>query len=384
MVGGSRDTPALKVRRMGPLNAGVNLLWCRPGHVGGAEEYLVRQLAGLAIADPAIRVTLAVPPGLVTAHPSMARETTIVTGHPRSRTLAGRLVEEVRWLPSVMDGMDLVHHGNATVPFRSPGPIVLTVHDLQHRFYPRYFSATRLAYLHRMVPRSVRRAAVVCVPSEFVRSTIIAAYDVDPALVHVVPHGVPLPPRAIPEEADLRRRYALGSGPMLLYPAATFPHKRHDFLIALLRGPLRRTDLSLVLIGGSGRAEGEVVKAITRSGVSERIHRLGRVPDDHRDGLMAMADAVVFPSEYEGFGAPVIEAMAIGTPVVCSDAAALPEVAGDAAAIAALDLEAWEDAIHQVRARRSEFVQKGRQRAALFTVERAGEALASAYRVAAA
>lgn len=383
MVGGSRYSQALMVQQMGPLNAGVNLLWCRPGQVGGAEEYLVRQLAGLTMADPAIRVTVVAPPGFVDAHPSLASQVIIVTGHPRSRSLAGRLLEEVRWLPSVMDGMDLVHHGNATAPFRSPGPIVLTVHDLQHRFYPRYFSATRLAYLHRTVPRSVRQAAVVCVPSEFVRSTITAAYDVDPALVHVVPHGVP-PPRAIPDESDLRRRYALGSAPVLLYPAATFPHKRHDFLIALLRGPLRETDLSLVLIGGRGRAESLVMQEIGRSGMSERIHRLGRVPDGDRDGLMAIAEAVVFPSEYEGFGAPVIEAMAIGTPVVCSDAAALPEVAGDAAAIAALDLEGWEDAIHRVRAHRNEFVRKGRERASLFTVQRAGEALARAYRVAAA
>ncbi len=99
--------------------------------------------------------------------------------------------------------------------------------------------------------------------------------------------------------------------------------------------------------------------------------------------MVALAEALVFPSEYEGFGAPVLEAMALGTPVICSDRAALPEVAGDAAVVLPPTVEAWADALATVAARRDELIELGRQRAARFTVAASGTALAAAYRLAA-
>jgi alpha-1,3-rhamnosyl/mannosyltransferase len=105
------------------------------------------------------------------------------------------------------------------------------------------------------------------------------------------------------------------------------------------------------------------------------------VPAADRDGLLAAAEALVFPSEYEGFGAPVIEAMGLGTPVICSDRAALPEVAGAAALVRPLQLEAWAGALDEVRARRAELVAAGRERATRFTTAASGAALADAYRL---
>ena len=102
--------------------------------------------------------------------------------------------------------------------------------------------------------------------------------------------------------------------------------------------------------------------------------RPGRVPDGDRDGLIAAADALVYPSEYEGFGAPVLEAMALGTPVVCSDRAALPEVVGDAALVLPLDRDAWAGALDTVAARHDFMVSAGRRRAAHFTTRAAGSA----------
>ena len=110
--------------------------------------------------------------------------------------------------------------------------------------------------------------------------------------------------------------------------------------------------------------------------------RPGRVPAADRDGLIALAEALVFPSEYEGFGAPVLEAMALGTPVVCSDRAALPEVTGDAGIVLPPTVEAWADAMAKVAATRDELVERGRQRAARYTVAASGRALAAAYRLA--
>ena len=112
--------------------------------------------------------------------------------------------------------------------------------------------------------------------------------------------------------------------------------------------------------------------------------RPGRVADADRDGLIALAEALVFPSEYEGFGAPVLEAMALGTPVICSDRAALPEVVGDAAVVRSLTLDAWADALDAVAADRAGLIERGRRRAATFTRAASGRALAGAYRLAGA
>jgi glycosyltransferase involved in cell wall biosynthesis len=104
------------------------------------------------------------------------------------------------------------------------------------------------------------------------------------------------------------------------------------------------------------------------------------VPAADRDGLLRLATAMVFPSEYEGFGAPVIEAMALGTPVICSDRACLPEVAGDAAIVLPLDADAWAPALEHAVARRDELVAAGHARVAHFTTRTSAEALMVAYR----
>jgi alpha-1,3-rhamnosyl/mannosyltransferase len=109
------------------------------------------------------------------------------------------------------------------------------------------------------------------------------------------------------------------------------------------------------------------------------VIRPGRVPEADRDGLIAGAEALVFPSQYEGFGAPVLEAMALGTPVICSDRAALPEVAGDAALVRPLELDAWKGALDEID--RPTMAAAGRARAASFSTAASGAALASAYRL---
>lgn len=360
----------------------MNLLWCRPGQVGGAEEYLTRQLAGLAVAAPDVTTRLFVPPGFVTAHPELADSFDIVQGPVASSTVPGRMVEEMRWLPQRIKGASVIHHGGGTVPLRSPGPIVLTIHDLQYRQYPQYFSAAKRNYLRLAMPGSVRRTSIIAVPSEYVRLTVLEAFDAPPDRVVVVPHGVPRGEPSV-DEAELRNRFGLGARRVLVYPAATYPHKRHRLLIELLAGPLAGEDFVLLLLGGRGRADEAITEAIRTHGVGDRVVRPGRVPDADRDALIAIAEALVFPSEYEGFGAPVLEAMALGTPVICSDRTALPEVAGDAAMVVPLELEAWARAIQRLPAERAGLIEHGHQRASRFSLEASGAALAAAYRAAA-
>lgn len=360
------------------MNPVVNLLWCRPGRVGGSEEYLARQLVGLRGVAPPIAPRLIVPPGYADAHPELAH-LDVETAPRWTGRRAGRLLAEWIWLPGRLGGADVVHHGGGTGPSRSPGPVVLTIHDLQYLTFPRYFSTARLRYLRAAMPPSVRRATVVATPTEFVKATVVDAFGIDPASVVVVPHGVDVGGR-MPSEAVLRQRYGLGDRRVLVFPAITHPHKGHLFLLDVLAAAWTHPDIVLVLLGGEGAAEADVRAAIARLGLADRVVRPGRVPAEDRDGLIALAEALVFPSEYEGFGAPVLEAMALGTPVVCSDAAALPEVAGDAAVVRPLAREAWAGALDDVGAERAGLIERGRLRAALFTATTSGAALARAYR----
>lgn len=367
---------------------GVNLLWCLPGAVGGSEEYLARQLVGLHRAAPDITTRLVVLPGYVAAHPEVverAEQIELAVAPLDARRRSRRVLTETTWLPAHLRGVDVVHHGGGSVPPRSPRPIVLTVHDVQYRTYPRYFSRLKRHYLAAVVPRSIRRAAIVTVPSAYVRTTLVDAFGTDPDTVVVVAHGIEAPAPTEPDAiADARRRFHLGDGPFAVFPAITHPHKNHRFLVDLLAGPWRERDLRLVLLGGAGTAEPAVAAAIAGSGVADRIVRPGRVSDVDRDALVAGADVLLFPSEYEGFGAPVLEAMAAGTPVVAADRAALPEVVADAGLVRPLTAEAWADALDEVDTRRDELVAAGRRRAAWFNVTASGQQLAAAYRRAAA
>jgi alpha-1,3-rhamnosyl/mannosyltransferase len=234
------------------------------------------------------------------------------------------------------------------------------------------------------MPGSLRRADVITTPTEFVRHSLIADLGVDGARIDLVPHG--LPPdfaSGVIDEGALRARYDV-PGPFLLYPAATYPHKNHILLLDALARMGDRPDLRLVLTGGAGLGEESLLRVIHRRGLRDRVIRTGRVPDADRDALLRIADALVFPSRYEGFGAPVLEAMAVGTPVLAAAATALPEVVGSAGLLLdPNDPDAWADAIGRVlddEALRAQLVTAGRARAAELTAERSAQALVRAYR----
>lgn len=360
----------------------VNLLWCVPGQVGGSEEYLVRQLLGIAEmdADRLFDLTVYAPEGFADAHPDVAAAHRVVTAPFDGRSRPRRIWGEHTWLARRVAASDLVHHGGGTVPARGGGRVVLTVHDLQLFTFPEHFSRLKRTYLGWSLPRSCRRARVVAVPSAYVRATVIEHFRIDPARVVVVPHGVEPTLGAAPSPPEvLRARYRLGDGPIIVYPAVTHPHKNHRFLLTLMAERWTRPDLHLVLAGGRGAADDAVATAIEALGLGGRVVRAGRVPAADRDGLVAMAEALVFPSGYEGFGAPVIEAMALGTPVIASDRAALPEVIGDAGLVLPLELDAWAGALDEVARRRAELVAAGHRRVSAFTSACSGSALLDAY-----
>jgi alpha-1,3-rhamnosyl/mannosyltransferase len=364
-----------------PVRVGVNLLWCVPGEVGGSEQYLVRQLVGLSDLDTCFVPTIYCVPTFIDAHPELAEKCEMVAANISGRDRTRRVFAEHTWLARRTGRCDLVHHGGGTAPSGGGRPIVLTIHDLQYESLPEYISPLKLRYLRTMMPRSVARADVVAVPTEYVKSTVLDRFELEADRVMVVPHGVePSFGDGRRTDADLRADYGLGPGRVLVLPAVTHPHKGHEFLLDVMATHWHDPDLKLVLIGGKGAADDDVNRAITRLGLEDRVVRAGRVSDDDRDGLIGLADALVFPTEYEGFGAPVVEAMALGTPVVCSDQAAVKEVVGDAGLVLELAPEAWADALDTVDRERASMTSIGLERATSFTAAASGAGLAAAYR----
>jgi alpha-1,3-rhamnosyl/mannosyltransferase len=167
--------------------------------------------------------------------------------------------------------------------------------------------------------------------------------------------------------------------------AITWPHKNHPLLVeAFAAVAYADTDVDLVLTGGEASGEGRLRDEIARHRLEGRVRRTGRIPQADLDGLLTGATALTFPSRFEGFGAPVLEAMSRGCPVIAADATALPEVVGDAGILVpADDAAAWSGAMTALLhddARRSSLAAAGRARVAGFGWDASAAALEAAYR----
>ncbi|MDZ7678676.1 MAG: glycosyltransferase family 1 protein [Acidimicrobiales bacterium] len=365
---------------------GINLLWLVPGVVGGSETSTTTTLHAIADDPPddLHHVLFALAP-FVEAHPELAGSYEIETLPLSGRLKGMRVGAEQTWLAERVRrrGVDAMHHMGGTMPL-VPGPAsVLSIHDLQPFDHPENFHPLKRAWLAWAVPRSVARAGLVLTPSDWVRRTVLDRFEVDPALVQTVHHGVPpLPPPA--PASEVRARHGI-DGPFIFYAAITYPHKDHRTLVrAMSRLAADHPDVSLVLSGGVGPAEQQVMTEIAALGLSHRVKRLGRVTFPEVVTLLEEATVVAFPSRYEGFGVPLVEAMSLGRPLVAADATAIPEVVADGGLLvppAAVD--AWADALDRLlgdEALRVELGERGRRRADAFSPERNARATVAAHR----
>ncbi|MGH9069203.1 MAG: glycosyltransferase family 4 protein [Acidimicrobiales bacterium] len=248
----------------------------------------------------------------------------------------------VDWL---LGPMDVVHGTNFVVPPARRAARVVTVHDLTAIRFPEMCQPASLAF-PGLVRRAAARGAWVHTPSAWVASEVVELLGIDPERVRAVHHGVPASDQPAPRQpapgGPAPRQPAPGSPPLL-------PPGTGRYILALgtveprkdLPGLVRafdqlagdHPDLALVVAGADGWGSGALTEAVAASPFGERILRLGYVAAEERDPLLAGAAVFAYPSVYEGFGLPPLEAMACGVPVVATSAGALPEVLGDGATL---------------------------------------------------
>lgn len=348
---------------------------------------------------------------LVDALPSASADTFVVYVGPHSgKTLPRRA--GIRWsrsrLPTgtpevriaweqliapaslARDGIDVVHAPVNVSPHFTSRPTVVTVHDLAFRLYPEQYPELKRRYLDALTRRSVEQADQVIAVSANTRSDLLRFYRVNPARVNVIPNGVDPSLRPVEDAERLARFRARHQLPDQFILALSTLQPRKN-LIVLLRAWARldaATRLPLVVAGAPGWKVGPIFDEVRALGIADQVRFTGYAAGDELTLWYSAATLFVYPSLYEGFGLPVLEAMACGTPVISSNASSLPEVAGDAAMlIDPRDVDGMAGAIDRLARDpmlRVELAKRGLERARQFSWARTARETVDVYRLAAA
>jgi glycosyltransferase involved in cell wall biosynthesis len=294
-------------------------------HLTGNEVYirnLLNEFARLAPADEFI-VYVAKPDAPAQVPASF--ETRSVSENPYKRLGFDLPLNVRRDRPSVL-------HVQYTGPVFCNVPLVVSVHDVSFLEYPQYFTRYRAQQLRLTVKRTVQRAAAVLTPSQFSRRCILRHYDLDENKVVAVPNAVSAQFRPIDRQVaagTIERKFNL-RGPFVLMVGDLQPRKNHLGLLKAFEEVLRahpQLTHDLVFVGKETWYSKELHRAVERSSVRGRVHFTGFVEDTDLVHFYGACDLFAFPSFYEGFGLPILEAMACGRAVVCSNTTAMPEVA---------------------------------------------------------
>ena len=357
----------------------LNVLYLVPGAVGGSEIYARQLIGALGAARPDVEFVVfcgreAAPSLRAAGWPANVSVHELPV---RCAVKPLRILAEQTLLPVAARraGCDLLHSLGTTAPLAAWMPSVVTILALIYEAHPETFPRAARTGLRAIVGPAARRATRVITISEAVKRDVVRILRVPAARVDAVllGRGMPAEPVATPA-AELRDRLGLGDARVVLCVSAALVHKNLPRLLEAFAalGP-GAADTRLVLVGHAGRDLEELRSRAGALGVADRVVFTGWIGAADLEGLYALADCCAYPSLYEGFGMPVLEAMSRGVPLVCADATSLPEVAGDAALLFdPHDTAALTAALSRVlgdRALASSLRERGRARAALFTWE---------------
>ena len=371
------------------VHVGLNahLLTAQAGYrSAGINGYIYHVLQALPDADPSFSYTvfagrLAQPP----AHDRLAvRRSAWDTQPPLRRIFWEQIV-----LPAALaqTRSDLLHALAFVTPVLSLTPSVVTVYDLSFVHYPHLLPAARRLYLRLLARHSCRRAQRVIAISQSTARDLSATFGISPGKIDVALPGVGSQFAPLPESRveDFRRRKALPER-FLLFVGTLEPRKNLPMLLrAYAQLPDRdRAAVHLVLAGGRGWMFDEIFRTVEAHGLGGTVHLPGYVPAEELPLWLNAAEAFVYPSIFEGFGLPVVEALACGTPVLVSDVSSLPEAAGDTGyCLPPDDVPVWGEALARVisdPAWREEAGARGRVHAARFTWANTAAQTVASYR----
>lgn len=369
------------------MRIGLNLLYLLPGIVGGTESYAIGLLEALARVSDSSQYRLFINRETSLCGRFRESEWHLVTCPVPASVRAIRYAWEQFVLPlqTRKYRLELLHSLGYVQPTRLPCKSVVTIHDLNFYNLGHLMSPTKRAALRYFVTLSARSADHIITVSEFSKRQIVKIMGIPPQKVTVtynaVGHRVH---QALPFET-VSQQYGL-RGPYILALSSFSPHKNLASLIkafAILREKCFR-ELRLVVAGHPPRDKRSLELFVRDHRLLDAVVFTGYVQDDVLPTLYAHAEAFVFPSLYEGFGIPVLEAFLYGAPVACSNAAALPEIAGDAACyFDPTNVEEMADVISRLlhdETLRKSLVKRGKERVAQFTWEETARKTLEVYR----
>ncbi len=371
------------------MKIGLNLLFLLPNVVGGTESYAISLINALIRIDEQNDYFVFTNQESTNLSLPTSKRISRVPCQVYATNRASRYAWEQLILPRKVKSLqiNLLHSLGYVQPLRLPCKSVVTIHDLNFYNIGHMMSKTKRIALQFFVTRSAKAADHIITVSEFSKKQIVEILGVPPEKVTVTYNAMKERPYHLVEFEELKSKYNIRQ-PYIFGLSSPSPHKNianlvRGFALLKQRGA---NDLKLVLAGHLPKGSNDLTKALDDVNilVREDIIFVGYVPDSVLPSLYSYAEAFVFPSLYEGFGIPILEAFSCGTPVVCSKMAAIPEVAGDASIyFDPHNIEEMADAILKVLidgSLRNELIERGKSRLKLFSWEKTAEQTLAVYK----
>lgn len=340
-----------------------------PGKTGGTETYLRCLVSGLPKIDRNNQYITYLPKSYISDIKSQSQNSTIasIQDKPLHHKVIHRLSKIDKWDKYNSKNLDLMHFCFQHADRPTKCPSIVTFHDIQDSYLRNNFTKEELIVRKYNNIQAINNTNHIIAISEFTKRCLIEKYKLKDKDITVVHHGI----------EDIfyninKKNYTTRYGHYFYYPAATWPHKNHMRLLKAFKNLSEEiTDINLVFSGAAKQEDNNIRTYIKENNLDKKVYLLNHVPYKELPGIYASAYALVFPSLFEGFGIPMVEAMSVGCPVIASKTTSIPEVAGNAALY--FDPTSTEDIAEKMKmivrdnTRREQLILNGYKQANKFT-----------------